>query len=84
MDRVVRAAASVNVSWWRAAAELEGAVAEAIRPRDQRLPTAAAAHLVDRVAVEQRPVRRLVGAQSAADLDYDGALIAVADLVLLA
>src|SRR6202042_1721133 len=66
------------------AGELEPSVAYPIGPRDQHLPAASAAHLVDRVAIQQRPVRGLVGSQSAPDLADDGALAVVAALVLLA
>ena len=63
------------------AAELVAPVLEPVRPRQEHLPATRGAHLVGAVAVEQLPAGDRVRPQPAADLDDDGALVAVDELV---
>ena len=66
------------------ASELVAAVLEPVRPRQEQLPATRRAHLVRAIAVEQLPAGDRIRPQPAADLDDDGALVAVDELVLLA
>ena len=66
------------------AVEAVAAVLNPVRPRDQNLPAARAAHLIRPVAVEQLAAVERVLPQSAADLHDDRPLVAVDDLDLLA
>src|SRR5262249_32747147 len=67
-----------------AAVELVAAIFKPVRPRDQDLAAAGGAHLVRPVAVDQLPAAGGVCAQSTANLDDHGALIAERDFDLLA
>ena len=66
------------------ACELVSAVLDPVRPRDQHLSAARAAHFLGAVTVEQLPLVYRVRTEPAADLDDDGAVIAVRQFELLA
>ena len=65
------------------APELVAAVLEPVRPRHEHLAATRGAHLVRVVAVEDVSTGDRIRPQPAADLDDDGALVAVDELVLL-
>src|SRR5579862_1120984 len=66
------------------AVELVAAISDPVGPGQQVLATAAGAHLISRVTVEQVSVGRLINSQSPAHLDDDRPLPSVAQLELLA
>jgi hypothetical protein len=67
----------------RLAPELVAPVLDSVGPRDQELTAAGAAHLAERVAVEQLAHARTVLAQAAAYLDDRRPLAGVGNLELL-
>src|SRR5207247_9310273 len=65
------------------AAECVPACIEPVRPGHEGLSATTAAHLIDRIPVEDSHAAGLVRAHTSADLDHRRRLVAVVDLPLL-